>query len=279
MEKENKFANKNVHTYTEDMAEAIEGGEGGIIKKIIHQEEEHQAENKNLSPQSKKNQLFMFFSVLLILFASIILITFLFFRKNSSTVPIAPQFVPIIFTDQSFLQEVAGLDKDQLITSIINKAHTIKVKTGSLEGIYLTENKAIVGLREFTKLIKGNLLPSIFVEDNFLIGTVQGQDLFILLKMRSLSDIFEGMHTWEKKMLFDLHGLFGVNISPETNYLFTKDFEDGIIQNQNARILYDQNGKIALMYVFADDTSVIIAKTEDAVREVMIRLAGSRVKK
>ena len=58
-----------------------------------------------------------------------------------------------------------------------------------------------------------------------------------------------------------------------------KDFEDGIVQNQNARILYDAEKKIVMMYIFADENSVIITGTESAAREIMLRLASSRVKK
>ena len=79
-------------------------------------------------------------------------------------------------------------------------------------------------------------------------------------------------------MLSDLAPFLSVNISRETNYLFTKDFEDGIVNNKNARILYDKNKKAVLMYIFADDNSVIITDTENAAREIMLRLASSKKK-
>ena len=93
-------------------------------------------------------------------------------------------------------------------------------------------------------------------------------------------------------MFSDLHGFFGVDISPETSYLLTKNFEDGIVGNKNARILYRTSeegegsapsslptaNKIVMMYVFADDTSVVIANTDKAAREIMLRLAGSDTK-
>jgi hypothetical protein len=42
MENENKLKNKNIKTYTDEMVKAIESGEGGMIKKIIHEEEQHE---------------------------------------------------------------------------------------------------------------------------------------------------------------------------------------------------------------------------------------------
>ena len=107
---------------------------------------------------------------------------------------------------------------------------------------------------------------------------VSGEGFFILLKVRETADIFGALRAWEDKILFNLSGFFGINLSSETNYLFTKDFEDGIVNNKNARILYDKDGKIILMYIFADDNSVIITNTENAAREIMLRLTSSKKK-
>jgi hypothetical protein len=117
--------------------------------------------------------------------------------------------------------------------------------------------------------------------NNFLLGAADQdtKDPFILFQVKSFSDAFNEMRAWEAKMFYDLHDFFGVAVNVDTNYLLTKDFEDGIIQNKNARILYDSGGKIVLMYVFVDDTSIVIGNTEEAVSDVMLRLAASRIKK
>jgi len=78
MENDNKLKNKNVETFTDDMVRALEGNKEGLIKKIIHEEEEHEALKENLSPESKKNKLFMLISVFLIFLAVTILIFFFF---------------------------------------------------------------------------------------------------------------------------------------------------------------------------------------------------------
>ena len=80
-------------------------------------------------------------------------------------------------------------------------------------------------------------------------------------------------------MFFDLHGFFGVEITPETKYLLSKEFENGIIENKNARILYDQDGKIVMMYILANNTSVVFSNTENATHEIVLRLASSEVEK
>ena len=80
-------------------------------------------------------------------------------------------------------------------------------------------------------------------------------------------------------MFSDLHGLFGVDINADTNYLLTKDFEDGIVGNKNAHILRNKDGNMVFEYVFADDTSVVITNKDEVAQEVMLRLASGQIKK
>ncbi len=294
MEKDNNAQNKIVRTYTEDLAQVIEEDKSGLIKRIIHEEEEHEKVKRNLSPESKKNKFFMFAGLLFIAISSTTLFFFALTREVP-TVPIEKQFVPLIFNDKSSFVEAKDFRKEQLIQNVFNKVSTTEVKNGGIEGIYLTYDKKTIGLRKFLELIKsgfslGGSSDNIFINDDFLMGVVNaetkpaspaeaGGDFFILLKTRSLADIFGSLRLWESKMFFDLYGFFGIKITPETKYLFTKEFQDGIIENKNARILYDNDNKIAMMYVLANDTSVIIANTKDSVREIMLRLASSQIKK
>jgi len=104
------------------------------------------------------------------------------------------------------------------------------------------------------------------------------RDLFILIKMRSVADVFDPMQKWEAKMFSDLHGLFKTDINADTAYLLTSDFTDGIIQNKNARILYDKNGNIVMMYVYITNDTLIITNSESAVAEVISRLASGQIK-
>jgi len=299
--------NKIVQTYAEDIAEVLKHDKGGLIKKIIRGEAEHEKEKRNLSPESRKNQLFMFIGALLILTSLAILVFFLF-QEDDSTVSIEKQFVPIVFIDKSVFIEVNDLTKERIIQTIVNKVRTTEVKNKGVEGIYLTLNKKVIGLRGFITLIRANFEPiensslgDVFVSDSFLLGVVKSgaeisppvnKDFFILLKMRSVPDIFESLRDWENNMFFDLYKFFGIELSSETKYLLTKDFENSIVENKNARILYEGNEeqalvadsqprdrKIVMMYIFTDDNSVIITDTKDVVREIILRLASSEVKK
>ena len=288
MEKDKKIEHKIVQTFAGDMAEVIENDKEGLIKKIIHGEEEHEEEKKNLSPESKKNKLFMSIGIFLF-FIALVTLSFLFFKKDIGTVQIEQQSTPLIFNDKSIFLEVDALSKDEIIQTVFNQVNQTEVKIGGVEGIYLIENKKIIGFQRFSTLIKSNLVfdEANFISDDFLMGSMliglkstspKAGDFFMLLKVSSILDVFNSMRTWEGKMFSILHGFFGINISSETNYLFTKEFQDGMVENKNARILYDQNENIVLMYVFADDNSIIIANSEPVVHEIMLRLASAQKK-
>lgn len=298
MEEENK-KNVTIETYADDMAKVVGSNEGGIIKKIIEEEEKHEAENKRVSPENRLNKIFLFIGIFFVLLSFGAVSLVYLFKKEILTVEVKPQYTPLIFIDKTQFKEISGLKKEEIAQTILNEVNTAEFKLGGIEGIYITENKKILGLRGFLSKIEANLDQEKieFVGDNFLIGVTNdgnipkeeevnslgasfgAKNLFILLKMRSIADVFEPMRLWESKMFLDLHNLFGANLNIETKYLLEKDFEDGIIQNKNARILRNKDGKIVMMYVFAEEDSLVITNSENTVAEIMLRLASSKVKK
>jgi hypothetical protein len=176
--------------------------------------------------------------------------------------------------------EIAGFKKDEIIQTVLNEINSSKVKAGGVEGIYLTENKQIVGLREFISLVKGHFVPgnnTAYVSDNFLMGAID-KNFFILIKVRSTADIFSALRASENTLFTDLAPFIGINVSSDTSYLFKKDFADSLVENKNARVLYGTDGKPVLMYIFADDNSVIITNTQSVAHEIMLRLASSQIK-
>jgi hypothetical protein len=281
-EKGNLKQERVIETYAEDMARVIGDDEGGLVKKIIHEQEMKELEKKNVSPVSQKNKVYIFLSALF-LTGAFLTFVFLFLQDKRSSVVVEPQFEPIIFNDRNVFLEVIDLPKEKIIESVLTEVNNTPVKPGGVEGIYIIKNKQIIGLRDFMALIKSNLvLPDpTFVSDNFMTGVVNGKtkDFFILIKMRAFQDIFENMRNWENKMFYDLYSFFDIPVNVATKYLITKDFENGVIENKNARILYDKDGKIVFMYVYANDNSLIITNTVDSVRELISRLSGSQIKK
>ncbi len=276
--------NKSVRTYVEDMSSVIKENKEGVIKKIIHEQEDHEREKVNLSPESGRNKTFLLVGFLLILLAICTLFFLAFFREQIFTVPLDQKYVPIIFTDQNKFLEIGELPKDKITQSFLNELNSTKLKVSGVESVYFTENQKVVGFDRFLSLIKSDAPLEIknLVNNNFLLGIFSNKDtknLFILLKVKSFPDIFPLFRSWEGKMFSDFASFFNVNINSDTKYLLTKDFEDGIINNKNARILHDKDGNIVLAYIFVDDTSVIFTNGIESANEITIRLESSKVKK
>lgn len=281
MDKE-KIENKLITTYAEDMAEVIGDNQVGLVKKIIDEEEREEEIKRLMSPETTQNKLYIVFSVLFIIFA-IVILAFLFFKPRNDVVVPDEQFAPIVFNDKSFFVETANLSKEQIVQAILTEIKNSDLKNGGLEGIYLTKDKQVIGLSSLLATLKSGFVinnPNLF-NDNFLLGFVNQntKGAFVLVKIKSVQDTFDAMKEWENKMFNDFGTLFGVSVSTENSYLLTKDFSDGFIENKNARILYDKDGQVILMYVFADDNSVIITNNTDAVREVIRRLSSGQIAK
>lgn len=287
--KENQSDQKNlkkvgvVETFAEDMAKVIETNEAGMVRQIIHEQEENEAIKRNLSPESSRNKTFMLVGIILIFLTCITIAVLVNFKSKISSVSVAPQFTPLIFTDKTVYKEIAGLSKDQIVQTILNEVQSTDVKSGGVEGIYFTENNQVIGFRRFMSLIQSSLATDqiAYINDNFLLGVVndQSKDLFILLKTRSFVDVFPTMKSWENKIFSDLHGLFGIEINPENSFLLTKDFGDGIVDNKNAHVLTDANENTVFEYVFGNDTSVIITTKDEAAKEIVLRLSSAQIKR
>ena len=278
-----------VETYTGDMAGALQGdSEAGLVKKVIHRQEEYEEEEKRLSPESRRNKFFLSFGTFL-LFGAVILAGYFFLTSKSDTVMVARPFTSMIYTDKNTFLEVSGLKKDKIYAAVSNEINQSSIKPGGVEGIYLTENKQVIGLRQFITLINSAFYPGankLIVSDDFMMGFFKNQaasdtsqnnpnGFFLLIKMQSISDIFSLMRAWENNMLSELHGFTGLDLNSSTNYLFTQNFQDGLIQNKNARILYDNKGNIVLMYVYVDDTHVLVTDSEAAADEIIMRLSSN----
>jgi hypothetical protein len=283
MDPENKITNANVETYAEDMANVISSNqETGLVKRIIKEQEEKEIVAE-LSPRSKRNRIFMYTGIAMVLIAAATLLALSIFKKNISTLAVPVESQPIIFTDKSVYLEIDGMAKEKIIQAIVNEVNSLDLKPGAVEAIYPTLNKQTIGLRQLSKQLQADFTPGDvnFIKDEYMIGGVMGEskELFILISVRSLSDAYAPMKAWEDKMFSDLHHLFGYEISKDTSYLLTKNFEDGIVLNKNARILKDKDGNTVMMYVFVDGNSVIIANSIEAVGVITDRLAASEIKK
>lgn len=129
------------------------------------------------------------------------------------------------------------------------------------------------------------------------------QSPFFILAVESYSNTFAGMLQWEPKMQASLAILYPlypapVPVAPPVVATSTKaiakaatstppvptlvpnaaaaTFKDIVVSNHDARVLRDNSGRTLLIYGYWDQTTLIIARDENAFTEIVGRLANSR---
>lgn len=272
-----------VKTYAEDMADAISNAGPGDIKKIIDNEEEARKQEENLSPESQKNKNLMIASMVLIFMAIIFVMGIQLIKQKKSTVETSTSTNHIIFVEKNVFIEIDNLTKKEIIQRIKNEIKNAEIRSGEIEAIYLLQNKQVIDFGKIASILEmheGEELRS--KTNDSLIGVYRNEDgnsFFILLKGNSFTDIFGALKSWEAYMFSDLNSFFDFEINSNTNYLLTKDFDDTIVQNKNARILKDSTMQPVIEYIFADEYSAVIISKEKALPEILQRLASNRLSK
>ncbi len=284
MENEENLKSKVVHTYSDDMVGALGENQSGTVRNLIEAEEEREKLKESYSPQSKKNQIFLAVGALLVV-CSLAGIVYTVLIRNEGSVSGPETYKPLIFSDKTKEIPVAGMKKETLSSAVYTEVEESILLAGKLESVYLTENKKVITLSRFMELLNSNLPKEAYgiLGSKFSLGVTStpknGKQIFVLMSSNSFQSIFPLMQAWEGKIFYDLHGLFGINLDPSTSYLLTKDFQNGILQNKNARILYKKDNTIAIAYVYLDERNILITNGEDAVKEIVLRKSSTQIPK
>lgn len=276
-EQENNSKNRDIETYAETMAHAAESARGADIKAIIEQESLYEDVKKQTSPELLKNKIFLGAGILLLVSAIALLGYFISTRGKSRAVDVLPQFVPAVFTEETAFIEVSELDRKEVGKEVVLEAQRGGGEERIFKGIYLTENEKVIGWADFLRIIESDFAEkSASFGEGFLLGAVDSpeKDVFILLEARSFAEAFDAMKVWEEKIFSELYDFFGYALSEGNRYLLSKDFENTVVENKNSRVLYDEGGNPALLYVFSGERFVIIASSEEAVERVLAALSG-----
>lgn len=275
--------NPHIETLSGDILDMALHNEAGVIHGIIKEEEEKAVIDANISPTSHRNKILISLSVLFVLLSILLLYSFIYFNKKNSTVPASLRYQPLIYTDEFILLPIDGLSKKDIQEKIFSDVKNSNIESGKLKAYYLTINDKTVPLDIFLKNIEANISKETIEQFNpsYLIGAIGDakESIFILLKPNSFASVFPGMKLWENKMFYDLSALYNIEVNKDTSYLLTKNFEDGFIQNKNARILYDNEGGIILAYIYLDNNSILITNTNLVAKEILVRLSGSSLRK
>ncbi len=99
------------------------------------------------------------------------------------------------------------------------------------------------------------------------------QSPFFILSVASYNDTFSGMLSWEPNLLKDLSALFPAYATAAATG--TAGSRDEDVNNHDARVYRDAQGKSVLLYGYWNQTTLVIARDPAAFSTILMRLAAS----
>lgn len=286
---------KTIHTYTSDMADAIRINEASVIKIALAEKEKR--EQEALYAQAQGTPV----SKLLLTVGGILLIAFAvggwyFISQKNSPQNTTPQPIKemsaLISYDSSVIIDVSD-DKNQndLLASLKTDIDT-PGKPSSIKSLFLTENinklPQPLSLQNLLFLLDAQLPDPLVrtLDGTYMLGTYTDTPdvvdarahTFLILKVKEYNQAYASLLSWEKTMLQDLSTLFQIDIRGDQSYLLEKPWGDILINNKDARILYDRRGTAILYYIFPSKDTIIITDSQDAIKEISLRLLAKITK-
>jgi hypothetical protein len=282
-----------LQTYSSDMADAIRTNEASVIKIALAEQKKREREElfKKAEGSPVKKFFWMLGSIILI-FGAVAYSYFLIQEKNTKNAP--EQLIKnietfISYDDQSYIDTTSIVGITDLSESI-NEEVKKQTALGSIKTLFLTTTNN--GIRNFVTSSEffhqiGAIVPAPLVRslgEHFMIGshmptTANARPhLFLIFGTNDYNTAYAGMLEWEKTMLSDMFVLFKTDISTNRGNLFEKPFKDIILQNKDARILYDITGTDVLYYTFPTKDTFIITDNKETIEEVTTRLLIKKTK-
>jgi hypothetical protein len=286
---------KSIRTYASDVAEVLKKEKTSVTEMTLAESKKRQEEKivptKEHVELTKRNWTFGLVAIALIAVGLVALGTSFLFLRGMDVVE-EKQIPSLIFSNDFREIKTDGLSKKQLQEKTNEEREAVKGTLGSIINLYLTEktidSKRLITAQEFLGKI-GSRASSSFsraLSEEFLLGVhiFDGNDGFLIFKVKSFENAFAQMLSWETKIADDLFPIFYSNF-PDIRALdegggtitgISNQFEDLIIENKDTRALRDNEGDIVLVYSFPDKTSLIITTNQNTLKEVLNRLTTTR---
>lgn len=196
-----------------------------------------------------------------------------------------PTFFPV---NIQYEVQSGGLSRQDLMQALVLARDEVALATGDIAHLYLTRNlsgKAMLfstfDLFDVLRLRIPDPLTRT-LNKQFMLGVhrKETREPFLVLETSFFENAFPSMIAWEPFMNADLAPLFGQVLEGGPPVTFSptapSPFIDLVINNKDARVLYDEFGDIVLLYVFMDRSTIVITTTRETFLEVSKRMSGSR---
>ncbi len=291
-----ELTGKNAHletlrTFQSDLASTIKSGEGSLVKIAMAEHEKKERQKENVDPASKKNITLVLASIALIVLA-VVIVGYVIYLKLPQIVPVTRDqstLPTIITTDSMQGLNITNLSRDN-VRDMIGKEYATGTPTlNTIEQVFLftqqDKNQNILTTSDFFKSIESSIPDQLVrsLDPVFTIGihAYNGNGLFLAFHTNSYTTAFAGMLSWEKDLFDEMYRIFKIPVAGENSKLFSAQFKDRVIKNQDSRAIVDENGKPVLFYTFLgeDKSIIIIADKETTITEILNRLTAHTIRK
>lgn len=293
MEENNKKPNsggniKTVRTYLSDMADTVRNNEISVIKVALAEQNKHEREDiyRKIEGSPTKKIFWMIGGIILVALA--IYGTYYVLKQK------AQQNIP-----EQIAREKTLLSYDEIYPININNANELADKINiakkemdisSNSGFikYFSLSKELNGVKEkipVSEFFSGmgfgassSLVLSL--SDSYMVGTYKSNIpyLFFIFQTKNYEYSYAGMLDWERTLASDMFYLFDLDTTESRSKLNSRGWKDIIINNKDARVLLNENGKKILYYLFADKNNIVIAENEETIKEIISRLVLNNIK-
>lgn len=277
---------KVLRTYTSDMADVIREDEMSVIKiALAEKEKREQADIYKKAEGTNLSKTLLIIGGIIFIISAIVGSYFISENKKKDMTPPVPTNIDTFIsyessgkidtTNMRFPSELTdAIVKEQSTPNIIKTLFIVKNANG-LEEILSTKN--------FLSFLEINTPDTLVrsLSDKYILGKYSKIEpstnknnisTFLVFQTTNYAQSYASMLEWEKILLKDLSPLFGIDINSSNESLLEKQWDDIIINNKDARVLYEENGKLLLSYLFVDKNHFIITNSMDALKEVTTRI-------
>lgn len=282
---------QTLRTFQSDLADTIKTGQGSIVKIAMAEHDKKEREQANINPISKKNLTFIISGIVLIICAvgGIGYIVYLKLPKVVQVTREQPKLATIISTDTQKGLDVTNLIKDNVRDSIGKEYVHAAPGLNTIEQAFLFiqdgQSQHILTTDEFFAAIESGIPAPLLrsLDPTYTIGihAFDGNGLFLAFKTNAYTIAFAGMLIWERDLFDDMYRIFNIPITGDNASLFSTQFKDRVIKNQDTRTLVDSSGNIVLFYTFIGENKdiLIITNKESTLQEILNRLTANNLRR
>jgi hypothetical protein len=302
---------KNLRTFQGDVADILKNQNTSVLDIALAEKKRQQeiakvAPPKN--PESKKKVIIIVISVLLIIAGTGAIAGFFVLQKKTpAPVLVEMKNQAIIASNSKFSLIVDKADKESLFSAINKERDESVIAPNEILNLEMVKNSAL-GKQEpidtntlFTIInsqAPGSLLRAFSNEFMFGFYKSNNNEPFLIIRLDSFDNAWNGMLNWEKNMNEDIGAILAKKLlsSTETNQVENQGtstikqtkkvgydsavnatFEDITIKNKDARILKNPQGETILLYSFLDKQTLLITSSEVVLENLIDKLAASKL--